>query len=67
MPVQKARVIEMPVRGDSQGNAQGDAIGDVQFEGREALVTKPAAVDAIAWGATLLAQLGFDPRKRPAA
>jgi hypothetical protein len=71
MPVQNARVIEMPVRGnargDVQGNAHGDATGDVQFEGREAPVTRPAAVDAVAWGATLLAQLGFDPRKRPAA
>jgi hypothetical protein len=59
MPVQKARVIEMPVRGDASGN--------VQFEGREAPVTRPAAVDAVAWGATLLAQLGLDPPKRPAA
>ena len=62
MPVQNARVIEMPVQGDARGNA-----GDVQFAGRETPVTKPAAVDAIAWGAALLAQLGLDPRKRPAA
>jgi len=50
MPVQDARVIEMPVR------------GDVQVEGREAPAARPAAVDAVRWGATLLAQLGVDPR-----
>jgi hypothetical protein len=65
MPVQDVRVIEMPVRGE----AQGDVKGDVQLEGRG--TPRPAAVDAVRWGATLLAQLGLDPRagsaKRAAA
>ena len=56
MPVQDARVIEMPVRDEVRG--------DVQSEGRE--TPRPAAVDAVRWGATLLMQLGLDPRARNA-
>lgn len=67
MPVQNARVLVMPVRGD----ARGDAAGHLPLEGRDTPSPRPAAVDAMIWGATLLAQLGIDPRarnpKRPAA
>jgi hypothetical protein len=50
MPVQDVRVIQMPVRGDVRG--------DAQLEGREA--PRPAAVDAVRWGATLMTQLGLE-------
>jgi hypothetical protein len=62
MPVQDARVIEVPVRDQVRGDVQGDVRGDVQFERRE--TPRPAAVDAVRWGAALLSQLGFDPRAR---
>jgi hypothetical protein len=69
MPVQDVRVIEMPVRGDVS-ELEGGFRDDVRFEGREA-AARPAAVDAVRWGATLMTQLGLDPRatdtKRPAA
>jgi hypothetical protein len=52
----------MPVRGEVRGDVRGDLRDDVQFEGREA--ARPAAVDAVRWGAALLSQLGFDPRAR---
>lgn len=58
MPVQDVRVIEMPVRGEFGGEVRGD----VQREVRE--TPRPAAVDAVRWGATLLTQLGLDPRAR---
>ena len=56
MPVQDVRVIEMPVR--------GEVSGDVQLEVREA--PRPAAVDAVRWGATLLTQLGLEPQAKNA-
>jgi hypothetical protein len=56
MPVQDARVIEMPVRGEVS-DVRGDAL-----EVREG--PSPAAVDAVIWGATLMTQLGLDPRAR---
>jgi hypothetical protein len=58
MPVQDVRVIEMPVRGEGRGEVGGD----VQLEVREA--PRPAAVDAVRWGATLMTQLGLDPLAR---
>lgn len=58
MPVQDARVIVMPVRGD----ARGDASGSLQLEGRDTPAARPAAVDAVVWGATLLAQLGLEEK-----
>lgn len=66
MPVQDARVIVMPVRGDAGVGARGDASGSLQLEGRDTPAARPAAVDAVVWGATLLAQLGLDPRTRNA-
>jgi hypothetical protein len=66
MPVQDARVIDMPVRGDVRGevrrDVRGDLRSDAQLEGHDA--PRPAAVDAVRWGATLLSQLGFDPQAR---
>jgi hypothetical protein len=62
MPVQVARVLEMPVRDEIKGDVRGDVRSGVQFEGREA--ARPAAVDAVRWGAALLSQLGVDPRAR---
>lgn len=55
MPVQDARVIEMPVRGEVRGD-------DAQPGVREA--QRPAAVDALRWGATLMTQLGLEPQAR---
>ena len=55
MPVQDVRVIEMPVRGEVRGD-------DAQLGGREA--QRPAAVDAVRWGATLMTQLGLEPQIR---
>jgi hypothetical protein len=58
MPVQDVRVIEMPARGEAQGDVRGDA----QLEVREA--PRPAAVDAVRWGTTLMTLVGLDPRTR---
>lgn len=54
MPVQDVRVIEMPVRGDVSG-LEGDKA--------QAAPMRPVAVDAVRWGATLMTQLGLDPRR----
>ena len=74
MPVQDVRVIGMPARGDVsglRGDAQGLEGNAVRLEGREVPAARPAAVDAVRWGATLMTQLGLDARardtKRPAA
>lgn len=56
MPVQDARVLVMPAQGDARG------AGGRQLEGRDTPAARPAAVDAVAWGATLLAQLGLQEK-----
>jgi hypothetical protein len=55
MPVQDVRVIEMPVRREVSGDV-------VQLEVREG--PRPAAIDAMRWGATLLMQLGLGEEGR---
>jgi hypothetical protein len=60
MPVQDVRVIEMPVSGD----ARGDKGPRPESSGTIAAAPRPAAVDAVRWGATLLMQLGLDPNAR---
>jgi hypothetical protein len=45
MPVQEVRLSEVSVKGQSSGMV--------------AQAPRPAPVDAIAWGATLLTQLGY--------
>ena len=45
MPVQDVRLPEVTVKGEVRGES----------------TPRPAAVDAVRWGATLLTQLGLDP------
>jgi hypothetical protein len=51
MPVQDVRSLDMPANGGIKEEARS-----------EAAQPRPAAVDAVRWGTTLLTQLGLDPR-----
>jgi hypothetical protein len=70
MPVQDARSIEVSARGVARGEG-GDEGPRQESSGMMAAAPRPAAIDAVRWGATLLTQLGVDPRaltpKRSAA
>lgn len=63
MPIQDVRVIEMPVRSDVRGDVSGDFSGAAGDQAPTASM-RPAAVDAVQWGAALMMQLGLDPRSR---
>jgi hypothetical protein len=61
MPVQDVRLPDVSFQGDVRGEIRPEAPA----------APRPAAVDAVRWGATLMTQLGLDPRasnqKRQAA
>jgi hypothetical protein len=59
MPVQDVRLIDMSVRSEARGEE-----GPRPESSRMTAAARPAAVDAVRWGATLLTQLGLDPRAR---
>jgi hypothetical protein len=67
MPVQDVRSFDVSIKGEIRGEEgpRPDSSGTI------AAGPRPAAIDAVRWGATLLTQLGLDPRavhpKRTAA
>jgi hypothetical protein len=66
MPVQDVRLFDVSVKGETRGQEEAR-----ESSGMIAAGPRPAAIDAVRWGATLLTQLGLDPRavnpKRTAA
>ena len=67
MPVQDVRLFDVSVTGETRGEDEAGR----ESSGMIAAGPRPAAIYAVRWGATLLTQLGLDPRavdpKRTAA
>jgi hypothetical protein len=70
MPVQDVRLPVVSVKGEVRGEFRGDRGEEGlrrESSGMNEPAPRPAAVDAVRWGATLLTQLGLEPRHDPAA